>query len=251
MTHAVTARPSDAELIQTACRRVAAATLAIEGTETTSVNVVHLFESQAFVLVPTDSDAMVLTADSPDGLQAMIEVTDCAPIDLRERVRSLIWLNGNLHAVPGNLERDLAVEIATEHPDDGLLDLGHGSSMLRLQIDSAVIATSSGAAAVTAPDLAGAEPDPFWEYEGDWIAHLDADHADVIGQLARKLPRELRNGRVRPLGLDRFGIRFRIEGPAGDSDVRLPFPRPVADVRELSLALRGLAGCPFMNSLPD
>ena len=56
---------------------------------------------------------------------------------------------------------------------------------------------------------------------------------------------------VRPLGLDRFGIRFRIEGPDGDNDVRLSFPRPVTDVQELSYALRGLAGCPFINSLPE
>lgn len=251
MTRAVTARPSDAELIATACRRVRDATLAVEGADPTPVHVVHLFESQAFVLVPSDGDAMLLAGDSPDGLPAMVEVTDCAPIDLRERVRSLIWLNGSLHVVPANLERDLAVEIATEQPDDGLLDLGHGYSMLRLQIDSAVIASGSGAASVSAPELAGAAPDPFWEYETGWITHLDADHADVVGQLARKLPKELRDGRVRPLGLDRFGIRFRVEGPAGDSDVRLPFPHPVSDVYELSRALRSLAGCPFINSLPD
>ncbi|MAU80681.1 MAG: DUF2470 domain-containing protein [Gordonia sp.] len=251
MTRALTDRPSDAELIQTACRQVSVATLAVEGAEPTPVNVVHLFESQAFVLVPTDGDAVTLAGDCPDGIAAMVEVTDCAPIDLRERVRSLVWLNGTLHAVPTNLERDLAVEIATEHPDDGLLDLGHGSSMLRLQIDSAVIATSAGAASVPSAELAGATPDPFWEYEGDWIAHLDSDHADLVGQLVRRLPRDMRDGRVRPLGLDRFGIRFRIEGRGGDSDVRLPFKRPVSDVHELSQALRTLAGCPFLNSLPD
>ncbi|MGC4960648.1 DUF2470 domain-containing protein [Gordonia sp. DT101] len=251
MAHAVTDHPSDAELIQTACRRVTGATLAVEGAETAPVNVIHLFESQAFVLVPTDGEAMLLAGDCPDGMAAMVEVTDCAPIDLRERVRSLIWLTGHLHAVPSNLERDLAVEIAAEDPDDGLLDIGHGHSMLRLQIDSAVIATASGAASVPAAELAGALPDPFWEYETDWIAHLDADHADVVGRLARTLPRALRTGRVRPLGLDRFGIRFRIEGPAGDSDIRLPFAQPVSDVYELSQALRNLAGCPFINSLPD
>ncbi|MEE4023978.1 DUF2470 domain-containing protein [Gordonia sp. PKS22-38] len=251
MTHAVTDRPSDAELIQTACRQVGGATLAVEGAETTTVNVVHLFESQAFLLVPTDGEAMTLAGECSDGLAAMVEVTDCAPIDLRERVRSLVWLNGSLHAVPANLERDLAVEIAAEHPDDGLLDLGHGYSMLRLQIDNAVIATSAGAASVGSVELAGAAPDPFWEFESDWIAHLDADHADLVGQLARRLPRDMRSGRVRPLGLDRFGIRFRVEAPAGDSDVRVPFARPVSDVYELSQALRTLAGCPFMNSLPD
>ncbi|MCH5642864.1 MULTISPECIES: DUF2470 domain-containing protein [unclassified Gordonia (in: high G+C Gram-positive bacteria)] len=261
MTRTVTDRPTDAEMIQTACRRVSDAILAVEGAESTgtdtgaidpiAVNVVHLFESQAFVLVPTGGDAMAAVVDAPDGVAAMLEITDCAPIDLRERVRSLIWLKGVLHPVPADLERDLAIEIAAEHPDGGLLDIGHGSSMLRLQIDSAVIASGSGAASVSAAELADATPDPFWEYENGWIAHLDADHADIIDQLVRRLPRHLRKGRIRPLGLDRFGIRFRIETVDGDSDVRLPFPRPVTDVYELSHALRSLAGCPFMNSLPD
>lgn len=250
MTHTVTERPSDAELIVTACRRVSEAMLAVEGTEPISLSVVHLFESQAFVLVPTGSGPMTAATDA-DGLAAMLEITDCAPIDLRERVRSLIWLNGTLHAVPAALERELAIEIAGEHPDHGLLDVGHGFSLLRLQLNSAVIATGAGAASVTSGDLAGATPDPFWQYENDWIAHLDADHGDMVVQLARRLPEHLRTGRVRPLGLDRFGIAFRIEGPEGDSDVRLPFPRPVSDVGELSHALRGLAGCPFINSLPD
>lgn len=250
MTRAITDRPSDAESIQTACRSVTTATLAAEGTEPTPVTVVHLFESQAFVLVPSDGDTMTLVEDQVDGLPAMIEVTDCAPIDLRERVRALVWLRGSLHPVPTGLERDLAVEIAGEHPDDGLLDLGHGFSMLRMQIDSAVIATAQGAASVSADELACAVPDPFWQYESDWISHLDADHGDLVGQLARKLPHDLRDGRVRPLGMDRYGIRFRIEGADGDADVRLPFARPVTDVYELSQALRALAGCPFINSLP-
>ncbi|MCR5978874.1 DUF2470 domain-containing protein [Gordonia jinghuaiqii] len=250
MTRTTTDRPTDAEMIQTACRRVGSAILAVEGADATPIEVVHLFESQAFVLVPTTGDAMGALDDTA-GVPAMLEVTDWAPIDLRERVRSVIWLNGTLHAVPRDLERDLAIEIAAEHPDDGLLDIGHGASMLRLQVDTAVIASGSGAASVPAAELAGADPDPFWEYEGSWLEHLDSDHADVVGQLVRKLPDDLRRGRVRPLGLDRFGIRFRIEGLDGDSDVRLPFARPVTDVHELSRALRNLAGCPFMNSMPD
>ncbi|GAA1482308.1 DUF2470 domain-containing protein [Gordonia sinesedis] len=269
MTRAITDRPSDAEVIATACRRASGAMLAVESggahrggrvgvdstdptpTDPTPIDLVHLFETQAFVLVPTDDPVWNLVAATPHGLPAMVEITDCAPIDLRERVRSLVWLNGTLHPVPRDLERELAMEIATEHPSGGLLDIGHGRSMLRLQVDTAVVASGSGAASVPAVDLVDARPDPFWEYEADWIAHLDSDHADIVGRLARKLPAEMRRGRVRPLGLDRFGIRFRIEGADGDSDVRLRFPRPVNDVAELSRALRGLAGCPFLNSLPD
>ncbi|MBA4025641.1 MAG: DUF2470 domain-containing protein [Gordonia sp.] len=244
-------RPSDAESVRTACMRVTDAMLAIEGSEPSPVTMVHLYDSQAFVLVPTDSAASALAWQAgSNGLPAMVEVTDVAPIDLREQVRSLIWLNGTLHSVPSDLERDLACEIATDHPCPGLLDIGHGYSLLRLGLTSAVLANSGGAASVSSDELAQAVPDPFWEFEADWVAHMDSDHADLITALSNRLPTELRDGRVRPLGIDRFGIRFRIEGPDSDSDVRLPFPRPVGDVMELSKALRTLAGCPFLNSLP-
>ncbi|MFT4044736.1 MAG: DUF2470 domain-containing protein [Gordonia sp. (in: high G+C Gram-positive bacteria)] len=258
MTRAITDRPSDAEVIATACRRAGSAMLAVEGGDAstelaapTQAGLIHLFDTQAFLLVPTAAAALHAAAAAADGLPAMVEITDCAPIELREPVRSLIWLNGTLHPVPRGLERELALEIVSEHPDEELLDIGHGRSMMRLQIDTAVVASGSGAASVAVADLACATPDPFWEYEDDWISHLDGAHADLIERLARRLPRHLRQGRVRPLGLDRFGIRFRIEGSAGDSDVRLPFPHPVGDIAELSRALRGLAGCPFLNSLPD
>lgn len=258
MTRTITDRPSDAEVIATACRRARTAMLAIEpagrfgpaGVDAEPVDLVHLFETQAFVLVPTDGAAMVQAARPGARLPTMVEITDCAPIDLREPVRSLIWLNGTLHSVPAHLERELAMEIADEHPDGGLLDIGHGRSLLRLHIEAAVIAGGSGAALVSAAELAEAVPDPFWEYESGWIAHLDADHSEVVGRMARRLPGQARDGHVRPLGLDRFGIRLRVEGCDGDSDVRLPFARPVTDPVELSHALRHLVGCPFLNTFP-
>lgn len=261
MTRAIADRPSDAEVIATACRQADAAVLAIEvsgdpheagrGDVPVPVDLVHLFEAQAFLLVPSECAAIAAAAPRPEGIPAMVEITDCAPIDLRERVRALVWLNGTVHAVPREFERDLAAEIAVEHPDGGLLDIGHGRSMMRLQVDNAVVAGSSGASHVSATHLAAAVPDPFWEYEAAWLAHLEADHADIVAQLVRTLPHHLTTGRVRPLGLDRFGIRFRVEAADGDSDVRLSFPHPVTDVGELSRALHSIAGCPLANSRFD
>ncbi len=34
------------------------------------------------------------------GAQAVLEMTDYAPLPLREPVRSLVWIRGRLHAVP-------------------------------------------------------------------------------------------------------------------------------------------------------
>jgi hypothetical protein len=71
----------------------------------------------------------------------------------------------------------------------------------------------------------------------------------VVARLAAKLPRRLRCGQVRPLGLDRYGVRLRVEGSDGDHDVRLPFAKPVDDLTGLSQAIRILMGCPFVNGL--
>ena len=85
--------------------------------------------------------------------------------------------------------------------------------------------------------------------ESCWLQHLEAAHHDVVDRLAARLPSTLRRGRVRPLGLDRYGVRLRIESADGDHDVRLPFTRPVNDVTALSQAIRVLMGCPFLNGL--
>ncbi|MFT3716414.1 MAG: DUF2470 domain-containing protein [Gordonia sp. (in: high G+C Gram-positive bacteria)] len=232
--------PCDAERIQTACRRAHEGTLSVDGCSPAAVAMVHLFESEAFMVVSDDTPVRELAEHTFEGVPAMLELADCAPISLRERVRSLIWLSGRVHSVPAQLERELAIEIAGDHPDARLLDVGHGHCLLRLELDNAVIATSTGAAAVDADTLSGAEPDPFWEYESQWISHLEADHQDLVYRLASSFPKHLRQGRVRPLGLDRFGITFRVETPTTDSDVRLPFGRPCTRVSDLTAALHEL-----------
>lgn len=97
--------------------------------------------------------------------------------------------------------------------------------------------------------LLQARPDPFCVKESCWLQHLDAAHREVIDRLAERLPTALRRGRVRPLGLDRYGVRLRVENDEGDHDVRLPFAKPVDDVTGLSQAIRILMGCPFLNGL--
>ena len=248
-----TIAPCDAELIQTACRRAGGGTLSVDavgdgGTETTcdAVGMVHLFETDAFLLLP-DSSPAAARAAADDGVPAMLEVIDCAPLRLREPVRSLIWLSGTLHEVPGALQRELAVEVAGDHPDERLLDVGHGYSMVRMGLESAVIATPSGAGAVSVDALSAAKPDMFWAYEADWLAHLESDHQDLVHQLSRRIPAALRSGVVRPLRLDRFGITFRVETTDADEDVRLSFGRPVCRVSDLSSALHALALHPSLD----
>ncbi|MGB3304314.1 DUF2470 domain-containing protein [Gordonia sp. (in: high G+C Gram-positive bacteria)] len=241
--------PYDAELIQTACRRAQAGTLSaggsresdFGGTVSDTVTMVHLFEGDAFLLVPSSSTALSLADGLADGITAMVEVVDMAPVDMRERVRALVWLSGTLHPVPDQLERELAAEIAGEHPNEQLLDIGRGLSLMRLAVNSAVLATMGGAGSVDVEAIASAKPDPFWEYEQDWLVHLESHHGDLLDHLTFRLPAHLREGRARPLRLDRFGITLRVEQGGGQEDVRIAFARPVSRIADLSAAFGALA----------
>ncbi|MCF8587280.1 DUF2470 domain-containing protein [Gordonia sp. HY285] len=242
--------PCDAEMIQTACRRARGGTLSVDGAASADacdeISMIHLFEGDAFLLINDDAPALAVAGGDGER-RCVVEVIDCAPLQLRERVRALVWLTGGLHEVPTDLQRELAVEIAGDHPDERLLDVGHGYSMVRMALETAVIATSIGAGAVAVDELACAEPDVFWAYENDWLAHLESDHADLVHQLALRIPAALRSGRVRPLRLDRFGLTFRVETADSDVDVRLPFSRPVGRVADLSAALHALALHPELD----
>lgn len=251
MLSATTIGPSTAERVRSACARAAGAALAIEGSEPLLTCLHHLRAGGDVILaVPNNSVVSAFERQSTStGVAAVLELTDLAPLALREPVRSLVWLRGELREVPEMLSRQLASAVAAEHPHPSLLDVGHSTTLLRLVLSSAVVADSTGAEPVETAALLAAEPDPFWEMETSWLQHLDEDHADLINQLARRLPPSLRQGRVRPLGIDRYGIRLRIESEHGDNDVRLGFAQPVDDTMALSRALRVLAGCPFLNGL--
>jgi hypothetical protein len=111
-----------------------------------------------------------------------------------------------------------------------------------------VLADGESTHPIVISEFANATPDPFAEYEAGWLRHLEISHTDVVGALARHLPDELRGGHVRPLGLDRFGLRLRVEAIDADHDIRLAFSHPVSTAAELGTELRRLVGCPFLAS---
>ncbi|WP_305093381.1 DUF2470 domain-containing protein [Prescottella sp. R16] len=243
--------PSTAEQLRSTTTAAADAVLAVAGSDPVVTSLHHLHDDgTVVVVVPTDCAAAALAWQSgTGGLPAVLEITDHAPIALRDPVRALVWLRGSLTAVSGHDERLLTDTVATTNPHPALLDVGHGAALLRLHLESAVVADTTGAAAVTVDDLLAAAPDPFRDVETEWLQHLDEDHADLVALLARRLPSSLRTGPVRPLGIDRYGIRLRIEADGGDRDVRLDFAEPVEDALGLNRALRILVGCPFVNGM--
>lgn len=260
MPHPTDRAPTTAERIRSICARADGALLAAEGQEPLPTPVHHLLNDGSLaVLIPAHHEQTALQ----DGAQAMVEFTDHAPLRLRAPVRSLVWIGGQLRDVPLPLAPGLLDLIATEHPNPALLqcetlparrsDTSHtGATRYRLRqlsITSAVIADATGAESVDAAALVSAQPDPFAVLESPWLQHLDSEHGAIVARLAAKLPLGLRRGRVRLLGLDRYGLQFRIESDRGDRDARLPFHKPVDDVAGLSQAIRVLIGCPFANGM--
>ncbi|MCG5433003.1 DUF2470 domain-containing protein [Mycobacterium sp. MYCO198283] len=251
MTLTTPTSPTTAERIRSACARDCGAMLAVDGVEPAPTAVHHLLPDGSFaVTVPADGAAAArVISGGHGGVQAVLELTDFAPLALREPVRSLVWIGGRLRCVPAADVPALLDLIAEADPNPALLAVEHDTTLMRLEVESVVVADATGAEAVPVSALLDAEPDPFCGMEHCWLRHIDTDHPDVVARLANRLPAGLRRGSVRPLGIDRYGVRLRVESVDGDHDIRLPFHKPVDDLAGLSQAIRILLGCPFLNGL--
>jgi hypothetical protein len=262
MTLAHSPAPTTAERIRSTCVRAGGALLAVESAEPLTTPLHHLLADGSFAVgVPIGGPVAEQVVDcGAAGAPAVLELADYAPLPLREPVRSLVWIRGRLHQVSPCAVSGLLDLIAAEHPHPALLQVQTPGSgpvadgdtqylLARLEIESVVVTDATGAEAVDAAALLAARPDPFCALESCWIKHLDTAHCDVVARLAARLPARLRRGDVRPLGIDRYGMRLRVESAEGDSDVRLPFRKPVDDIVGLGQAIRVLMGCPFVNGL--
>jgi hypothetical protein len=211
----------------------------------------HHVHADGTVTVLLPDDHPLLDAARSGQLPAMVEVADRAPVALREPVRALLWVTGLLVALDAGQARAQALLVAEDRADSRLLDVGHGFGALRLTPASLVLADGEGTSSLVPDEFAAAKPDPFCEHEDNWLRHLDSVHRDVIGMLTRLLPETLRGGHVRPLGLDRYGLRLRVEAASGDHDVRLAFSNPVDTPQGLAIELRRMVGCPFLARTGD
>jgi hypothetical protein len=262
MTPAQSPAPTTAERIRSTCVRAGGGLLAVESAEPLTTPLHHLLADGSFaVAVPIGGPvAEHVVHCGAAGAPAVLELADYAPLPLREPVRSLVWIRGRLHQVSLCAVSGLLDLIAAENPHPALLQVRTPGSgpvangdtqylLARLEMESVVVTDATGAEAVDAAALLAARPDPFSALESCWIKHLDTAHRDVVARLAARLPARLRRGDVRPLGVDRYGMRLRVESAEGDRDVRLPFRKPVDDIVGLGQAIRVLMGCPFGQSV--
>ncbi|RKT51953.1 DUF2470 domain-containing protein [Saccharothrix australiensis] len=239
--------PRPAERARTiAARGGRAALLPSDGAENRVVPVLHHVHASGDTTILLPDGHPLTEAARGTEVTAMLEVADHAPVQLREPVRGLLWITGWLRTLAPAEARAASIEVAEHRPDPRLLDVGHGAAVLRLSPASLVVADAEGTTSLRPELFAQATPDPFHQHEDHWLRHLELSHRDVVGLLSQHLPEGLRGGHVRPLGLDRFGLRLRVETSDEDHDVRIAFSRPVATSGELAVELRRLMGCPFL-----
>ncbi len=171
--------PTTAERIRSACVRAGDALLAVEREDPVATPIHHLLHDGSFVVALPVGDANCRLS----GSQALLELTDYAPLPLREPVRSLVWVRGRLRQIPTAAVTSTLDLIATDNPNPVLLQVETPRSMrsegeetrytlLRLEIESVVVADATGAEPVSTQDLLAAAPDPFCEVESSLLQHL-------------------------------------------------------------------------------
>lgn len=148
----------------------------------------------------------------------VLEVSDVAPVPVRDRIRARVRLFGTAAASQQTT---------------------HG---IHIQPTHVHLDTGGATIALDPVDLWRAEPDPLALAEAGLLGHLDSCHPDTMEMLARLVPDEFRAqaGRIAPVALDRGGIVLRVEHTSGHIDVRLHFARNLTHACEAADALAAL-----------
>ena len=202
-------------------------------------------DGSAVLLLDDDDPVLPLLRERGGELAAMLELTDRAPVDLREPVRALLWITGRIRLPDAEAARRIAVQVADTHPHPDLLRLGHGATLVRLDAGFAVLSDAEGTAALAPIELAAARPDPFcrvrartgWPTSSGRIRRCSTRSPATC---RRRCATGGRPGSDRS-AVDRCGLRLRVETAHGDHDVRLAWREQAMTVAELRAQL-GLAG---------
>ncbi|MGY1735830.1 DUF2470 domain-containing protein [Geodermatophilus sp. SYSU D00684] len=234
-------QPSPAERARTvaACASAALHAVGVGAVEVTVTGTTAA--GQVLVAVPADGRLAAALRTSPLGdLPARLTVTDRAPFPVQHPVRGQVELSGWLTPVhPAGVQTAL-LDLADVRPSDALLDVGLSAVLLRLDLAEVLLTDAGTAAEVEPEDFAHARPDPVSAAESG----LAAAHAGALDTLLGRVrawagPRD----DVRLLGLDRHGVRFRVEARRSCYDLRVPFRAPLTGGEGLAAALDTLLTC--------
>jgi hypothetical protein len=196
-------------------------------------------DGQVLAVVPRTGGLATAVRSAPDGdLPARVTVTSRSALPLRNPLRARLELAGWLAPVRADEEPDLVLAFAAVCPDDVLLDVGLAATLLRLDLAEVALHEGAACTAIAPEDYAAARPDPLGAAEEDLLAA----HAGPLAELRARVRCRAGDG-VHLLGLDRFGVLFRVEQRRSCYDLRTPFPAPLPDAAELGPALASLLAC--------
>ncbi|WP_052682152.1 DUF2470 domain-containing protein [Saccharothrix sp. ST-888] len=194
------------------------------------------------VLVESASPLCRIAALSRDEvLTAELEAVDVAPVALPHRIRGRLTAHGRLSALP------------TAGPEliDGLFPRrSEGEhALLRLDLDHLAVEDLWGTECCIDPAaFSTAAPDPIAADEAAMLQHLAASHPEqlrLLGRQALEHPSGLSAwhepvhslSEVRPVSLDRYGLRVRLLSGTRMLDARFDFDRPVTGPEQLPEAM--------------
>jgi hypothetical protein len=161
------------------------------------------------------------------GAGATLTVVDVPPLPQAPSL-GRVRVEGRVHRLADE-DAAAAVHVFAEaNPVAGLLDVGRGASLCRIDVTRVRLDRGPTMVDVDLAGYAAAEPDPLHELERDLLADLAGHHrAQIESYLRCLLALTGRPARIppRPLRLDRYGFLVDIGEP--DRWVRLSFHRPV------------------------
>ncbi|MBB4717307.1 hypothetical protein BJ965_007189 [Streptomyces luteogriseus] len=226
-SHSWTAAPAAAERARSVLAAAWSCSVTAEGTREELVGAHTVGEDgRVLVEVPEDSALLAAAICAPRGEpSAVLEFADVAPVPVRDRIRSRLWLAG-WFAVEGERLAFTPTRVVLRQP--------------------------SGSVVVDRDEFAAAGPDPLTMAEARLLTHLADCHADAVERLTRLVDSDSLHGavRVQPLAVDRHGLTLRIERARTHGDVRLAFHAPADDVAQLTERMHILLGQAAAASCP-
>jgi len=198
-------------------------------------------KGDVLLVVPQDGAVMTALRDSPLGdVPARLTVTDRTPFPLRHPVRGLVQLSGWVTPVPVDHVPRLLLDFADAYPCDSLFDVGLSATLVRLDLAEVLLEEAGVSIDVEPDDFLAARPDAISTGETE----LMAAECDALSRLSGRVRHWAgRHDDVRLLGLDRFGVRFRVQSRNGCYDLRVPFESSLDGPARFSAAVAGLLSC--------
>jgi hypothetical protein len=198
-------------------------------------------DGDVLLVVPADGAMTTALRASPLGdVPARLTVTDRTPFPLPHPVRGLLQLSGWVAPVAEYDVTRLVLDFAEAQPCDSLFDVGMSAALLRLELAEVTLEEAGGTTDVEPEDFVAARPDPVSRAENE----LMAEQCESLIRLATRVQRWVgRHDHVRLLGLDRFGVRYRVQSRHGCYDLRVPFAEPLDGTAGLGAAVERLLSC--------